>query len=154
MPRDKGKGVNMKKYETSHLVKGEDLNHHGTLFAAKATAWLIEAGFVTAACEHGKPEEIVLRGLQEMTFDKPVAKGSVVCYEGQVIYVGKTSLMVWVKGQDAISKEQFMEGFITFVTIDSQTSQKKTHQISLDQVQDAEELTLRERALKIVSNRN
>ena len=68
----------MKTYETHHLVKGEDLNHHGTLFAARAAAWLVEAGFATAACEHGNPDEIVMRNLQTMSFSKPVKKGSVV----------------------------------------------------------------------------
>ena len=42
----------MKQYETSHLVKQEDLNHHGTLFAARAAAWFVEAAFVAAGCEY------------------------------------------------------------------------------------------------------
>ena len=51
--RRAGNGI-MKIYETLHLVKGEDLNHHGTLFAARAAAWLVEAGFAAAACcPHG-----------------------------------------------------------------------------------------------------
>ena len=71
----------MKVYETLHLVKGEDLNHHGTLFAARAAAWLVEAGFAAAACEHGDTDEIVLRNLQNMSFSKPVDKGTVVKFE-------------------------------------------------------------------------
>ena len=41
----------MRMYETLHLVKGEDLNHHGTLFAARAAGWFAEAGFAAAVCE-------------------------------------------------------------------------------------------------------
>lgn len=43
----------MKVFKISHLVKSEDLNHHGTLFAGRTAEWLVEAGFVTAAAEHG-----------------------------------------------------------------------------------------------------
>lgn len=33
----------MKKYYTTHLVKSEDLNHHGTLFAARMASRFVEA---------------------------------------------------------------------------------------------------------------
>ena len=35
--------------DTSRLVKSEDLNHHGTLFAGRTAEWFVEAGFVSAA---------------------------------------------------------------------------------------------------------
>lgn len=143
----------MKKYETLHLVKGEDLNHHGTLFAAKATAWLVEAGFATAACEHGNPNEIVLRGIRDMSFCKPVPKGTVIRYEGQVVQVGNTSLIVCVKAQNAITEELYIEGYITFVTIDAMTATKKAHAVQLDVTEDTEELALREKALKLATQR-
>ena len=48
----------MKKYYATHLVKSEDLNHHGTLFAARTASWFVESAFIAAACEHGDPSEI------------------------------------------------------------------------------------------------
>lgn len=39
----------MKKYYTTHLVKSEDLNHHGTLFAARMASWFVDAAFARAA---------------------------------------------------------------------------------------------------------
>lgn len=48
----------MKVFKISHLVKSEDLNHHGTLFAGRTAEWLVEAGFVTAAAEHGRPQAV------------------------------------------------------------------------------------------------
>ena len=51
----------MKKYYATHLVKSEDLNHHGTLFAARTASWFVESAFIAAACEHGDPSEIVCR---------------------------------------------------------------------------------------------
>ena len=29
---------------TNRFVKGEDLNHHGTLFAGRAAEWFVESG--------------------------------------------------------------------------------------------------------------
>lgn len=144
----------MKVYETLHLVKGEDLNHHGTLFAARAAAWLVEAGFAAAACEHGDTDEIVLRNLQNMSFSRPVKKGTVVRFESRVVYAGSTSLMVAVTAKDAMTGEQAIEGFITFVTIDKETGIKKQHSVMLDEValneaSGGEEQKLREKALRL-----
>ena len=144
----------MKKYETLYLVKEEDLNHHGTLFAARAAAWLVEVGFATAACEHGNTDEIVMRNLQNMSFFKPVKKGTVVRFEGQVVYAGNTSLMVAVQASNALTGEKAIEGFITFVTIKEHTLEKKTHQVRLDETEDKAELMLRDKAAKLVAQRN
>ena len=143
----------MKAYETLHLVKGEDLNHHGTLFAARAAAWLIEAGFATAACEHGNADEIVMRNLQDMSFSKPVKKGSVVKFTGKVVYTGASSLMVCVCARDALSGEAAIEGYITFVTIDNLTGKAKPHQVVLDSTTDEEEKRLREKAQQLIQHR-
>ena len=146
----------MKVYETLHLVKGEDLNHHGTLFAARAAAWLVEAGFAAAACEHGDTDEIVLRNLQEMSFSKPVKKGTVVRFESRVVYVGSTSLTVAVQAKNAMTGEQAIEGYITFVTIDKETGKKKQHSVVLDEVavnesSGEDERKMREKALRLRS---
>lgn len=143
----------MKIYETLQLVKSEDLNHHGTLFAARAAAWLIEAGFTTAACEHGDADEIVLRNLQNMSFSKPVQKGTVVRFESRVVAAGNTSLTVAVTAKNALTGEQAIEGFITFVTIDKTTACKKPHNIVLDEPADEEERLFRERAEKYENTR-
>lgn len=134
----------MKLYETMHLVKGEDLNHHGTLFAARAAAWLVESGFATAACEHGNADELVLRSLSNMSFFKPVEKGCVLTLKSRVVYTGSTSLLVCVTAEDAMTGEGFFQGYITFVTIDAHTGAKKPHGVSLDNSEDEEELGQRD----------
>lgn len=139
----------MKIYETLHLVKGEDLNHHGTLFAARAAAWLVESGFAAAACEHGNADEIVLRNLQEMSFSRPVKKGAVVKFRSRVVYTGSTSLMVAVTARDAMTGEQAIEGYITFVTIEESTGKKKRHEVVLDEALEEEERQQREKAVQL-----
>lgn len=139
----------MKEYETIHLVKGEDLNHHETLFAARATEWLIEAGFVTAACEHGNSDEVVLRNLHNLSFSKPVQKGSVVKFISRVVFAGSTSLMVAVQAKNAMTGDVAVEAFITFVTIEQGSGKKKVHNVVLDEAADEEEMSLREKAEQI-----
>lgn len=143
----------MKEYETLHLVKEEDLNHHGTLFAARAAAWLVEAGFATAACEHGDTDEIVMRNLQSMSFFKSVKKGTVVKFTGRVVYTGSTSLIVAVTAKDALAGEAAIEGYITFVTIDKDTGKKKPHKVVLDETSNEEEQQQRVKALRLIEQR-
>ncbi|PKN68485.1 MAG: acyl-CoA thioesterase, partial [Deltaproteobacteria bacterium HGW-Deltaproteobacteria-10] len=41
--------MQLKTHIINHMVKGDDLNHHGTLFAGKTAMWFVEAGFIAAA---------------------------------------------------------------------------------------------------------
>lgn len=119
----------MKTYESNHLVKGEDLNHHGTLFAAKAASWFVEAAFVAAACEHGNTSEIVCRNIQEMSFTTPLEKGAVVQITSKIVEAGRTSLKVYVEMKDSISQAVAVTGYVIFVTVDADTRTKIPHGI-------------------------
>lgn len=136
----------MKVYESNHLIKSEDLNHHGTLFAARAASWLIEAGFVAAACEHGNTDEVVLRNLHNMSFSKPIQKGRIVNFYSRVVYAGQTSLMVAVCAEDSVSGEKAVEGYITFVTVNKENGGKLVHNVILDETTDENELRQRKQA--------
>lgn len=143
----------MKKYEALHLVKQEDLNHHGTLFAARAAQWLIEAGFAVAACEHGNTDEVVMRNVQDLSYYSPTQKGTILKLEGRVVLAGETSMMVAVTAKDALTGEVKIEGYMTFVTISEEDGRKKSHGVVLDEVADPEEQKLRDRALQIRNQR-
>ena len=143
----------MREYETLHLVKSEDLNHHGTLFAARGAAWLIEAGFTTVACEHGNTNEIVLRNIENVSYCRPVQKGSVVNVVSRVVYTGSSSVMVCVIVKDAMTREVAIEGYLTFVTIQEGGKGKLVHNIVLDDTSDEEELRQREQAKLLLAKR-
>lgn len=140
----------MKKYESIRLVKSEDLNHHGTLFAARGAAWLVEAAFTAAACAQGNTSQVVCRNLHDMAFTHPVKPGDILNFTGRIVYTGKTSLIVHVKAVSVMTGEQAIEGFATFVTVQEGIGGKLIHGIVLDKAEDEEELSLRERALKYV----
>jgi acyl-CoA hydrolase len=114
----------------NRLVKGEDLNHHGTLFAGRNAEWFVEAGFIAAA-SMTSPENIVCVNIHGMVFKKPIKKGSIIRYESRVVKTGTTSLVSYVQVFiDHI--DQFMiDGFLTFVHVDKD-DKPIPHGVSLD----------------------
>ena len=139
----------MKEYKISHLVKSEDLNHHGTLFAGRTAEWLVEAGFIAAAATHGRPQDILCVNVHGFTFKRPVQKGDILTILSRIVKAGTTSLMIHVKALCEIHGGQSVEGFVTFVCVDADTKKPKPHGISLDETQDEAELALRARALEV-----
>lgn len=87
----------MRNYSISHLIKSEDLNHHGTLYAGRSAEWLVESAFIAAAVEHGRPQDIVCINIHGFTFKKPVQKGDIMTFLSRVAKTGNTSITVYVK---------------------------------------------------------
>lgn len=90
----------LKSSETSlttyHLVRGMDLNHHGTLFAGKAALLFVESGFIVSSLALETNEIVCLR-IHGMLFKHPVKSGETVGFTSQIIYSGTTSVGVYVK---------------------------------------------------------
>lgn len=139
----------MKNYQISHLVKSEDLNHHGTLFAGRSAEWLVEAAFVAAASQHGRPQDVLCVNIHGFTFTKPVQKGDIITFLSRVAKVGNTSITVYVKAVSEIHKTTHVDGFLTFVCVEPDTKRKRSHGMILDEPQDEEEIAIRERAEKL-----
>lgn len=72
--------MRMKTLTIHHLVKGEDLNHHQTLFAGRGAEWLVEAGFIAAA-DLLPPEYVLCFKIHGMTFQRPVNPGEVIRFK-------------------------------------------------------------------------
>lgn len=136
----------MKEYQISHLVKSEDLNHHGTLFAGRSAEWLVEAAFIAAAAQHGRPQDVLCINIHGFTFKRPVQKGAIITLFSRIAKVGSTSITVYVKAVSEIDKSSHVEGFLTFVTVEPDTKLKRPHGIVLDETEDEEELEVRRKA--------
>lgn len=107
--------MKIRKMITHHLVKGEDLNHHGTLFAARMAEWFVEAGFISAAaCVPAK--QIVLVKINSMDFVRPVKPGEILRMESAVVSAGRTSLVSHITA--SVDGVPAVFGFITFVNVD------------------------------------
>ena len=143
----------MKKRHSSFIVMSEDLNHHRTLFVGKATMWLMETGFMTTAM-YKKPEEVVCFAVNMSKFLKPVPSGAIIDYTGQVAHVGKSSVTVYIYGKTFDSDDICIEGLVTYITIDKTTRKKVANGIVMDEPADEEEVKMRQRALKFLSNSN
>lgn len=140
--------VHMKKINASRLVKSEDLNHHGTLFAGRMAEWFIENCFICGAMETEKPENIVCMNVHGLSFNSPVNKGDIVNMESYIAKVGRTSFTVYGKITKNNLENIVSDGFITFVFVDD-NGKSMPHNIELSENVNEEETKVRERALKL-----
>lgn len=102
----------------SKLVRPENLNHHGTLFAGVTSMWFVEGAFIEASRVYGDPSKIVCIKIHGMKFIRPGNNGDILQIESVLAHVGKTSLSIYTKIYKRISGEQIVDGFVTFVTVD------------------------------------
>lgn len=135
--------MKLKIHVTNHMVKGDDLNHHGTLFAGKMAMWFVEAGFIAAASLKN-PESIVCMNIHGMLFMKPIHNGSIIRFESKVVLTGRTSLVSYVKVVDNSSEDFLVDGFITFIHVDKDV-RRIPHGIIINST-DPEDIALREKA--------
>lgn len=122
----------MNYYNIYKLIKSEDLNHHGTLFAGRMAEWFVESCFICAASEYKHPENLVCLKVHELNFNTPIRKGDIVNIKSKICLVGKTSIMVYGKvcrGNDDIV---LVDGYLTFVCID-ENGNKMNHNLILDE---------------------
>lgn len=105
---------------TMRLVKSEDLNHHGTLFAGRTAEWFVESGFIAAASLLN-PRNVVCLKIHGMFFTKPARSGDVLKFSSKVVYAGKSSLMVYVHVEKNGLEKPLVDGFTTFIHVDENT---------------------------------
>jgi acyl-CoA hydrolase len=98
------------------LVKSEDLNHHGTLFAGRCAEWFVEAAFIASASIL-PAENIVCLKIHGLKFSSPIVLGQIAHFESKLIHTGRTSFKVYVQLSSQENKEPIVSGFITFVHV-------------------------------------
>lgn len=132
----------------SHLIKPEDLQHHGTLFAGQMAKWLVEACFVAAARLVGKPEDVVCVQIHGIGFKKPAQNGDIIEIKAKVAFAGTTSITVG--GEAYVNEEPVssVSGMATFVTVDKQGVPYK-HGITLSDEYIAQNRTSYDEALRL-----
>lgn len=137
----------MKTHKTTRLVRYEDLNHHGTLFAGRLSEWFVESCFICAAKETGVPERLVCLEILDFMVKRPTLNGALVDFSCRVARTGKSSIIVHcsVTGNDGAGTA---EGFITFVSLD-EGEKPSPHGITLDEIADLDELDIRHRAHRL-----
>ncbi len=134
--------MSLTSYSTHHLVKSEDLNHHGTLYAGRTAEWFVESGFVAAA-SLTKPENVVCLKIHGMRFSRPVQRGDLICFTSCIAHAGTTSLVAHIKSE--VKGETVVEGFITFIHVDMKRG-KQSRMIVTVVPESEEEIALNELA--------
>lgn len=128
-------------FTTHHLIKSEDLNHHGTLYAGRSAEWFVESGFTAAASLCG-PEHILCVMIHGMEFSHPVQLGEIVTFTSKIVLTGKTSLVAYVAA--TVLGQLALEGFLTFVNVDLQ-GKPQPHGLVIEPVS-PDDAALQERA--------
>ncbi|NDL66244.1 acyl-CoA thioesterase [Anaerotalea alkaliphila] len=138
----------MIEHVVCRLVKGEDLNHHGTLFAGRMSEWFVEASFISAASLYKKPEHIVCLKVHGLQFLVPINKGAIINITTKVVHVGNTSITTYgrvvLEGEDTT----MVDGYITFVTVDHDGN-KMPHHLAPVEAADDRERKLQETARQL-----
>jgi acyl-CoA hydrolase len=102
------------------LVKSEDLNHHGTLFAGRTAEWFVESGFIAAASLLN-PQNIVCLKIHGMFFTKPAISGDVLKFSSKVVFAGRTSLVSYIHVENNGAEKPLVDGFVTFIHVNENT---------------------------------
>lgn len=105
---------------TTRLVKSEDLNHHGTLFAGRTAEWVVEAGF-TAAAKLVDPKSVVCLKIHGMYFSTPARPGEILTLISKVVWTGRSTLVSHIKVYKDELVEPIVNSFITFINVNAET---------------------------------
>lgn len=138
----------MDKTIITRLIKSEDLNHHGTLFAGRMAEWFIEGAFIAAASLYGKPQNIVCLKMHGLKFREPVRRGDIITLETMVVYAGTTSLTSYGCVRRSGDGRILVDGYATFVCVD-EGGKKMPHNITLPKPEDEWEAALRKEASEL-----
>ncbi len=118
---------------TAHMVLGRDLNHHDTLFAGQASAYMIECAFLAVQSFLQSPH-IVCRGLDGLRFFRPVHKGDTVGLSSRIVYAGETSAGAYICMNRRSDGQQAASCFVSFVHIDEETGRAVRHHAELPEL--------------------
>jgi acyl-CoA hydrolase len=105
---------------TMRLVKSEDLNHHGTLFAGRTAEWFVESGFIAVASLLN-PQNVVCLKIHGMYFTKPAKSGDVLKFSSKVVYAGRSSITSYIHVENNGADKSLVDGFVTFINVDENT---------------------------------
>ena len=120
MPSD---GSNDQVINTTHLVKGEDLNHHQTLYAGRCVEWCVQMAYITAENCFDLPRPVVFMSIRSLSMRSPAFLGEIIQLTGRVDYIGESTIGVRVdarKLQPKVDQKAVATGTFLFCTVDKE----------------------------------
>ena len=86
----------VREVRTANLVKGEDLNHHQTLYAGRCVEWCTHAAYIAAQSCFVVSQPLVFMSIRSLSMRTPGRLGDVIEFVGRVDYVGESTIGVRV----------------------------------------------------------
>ena len=134
------------------MIKSEDLNHHGTLFAGRSAEWFVESSFIAAASKLD-PKHIVCLKVHGLEFTHPMRLGNILGFESRIVHAGRTSLTVYCEVHEVkTSNEKCLDGFITFCSVDDNSKSTPHNLVITPETQ--EEIRLNNKATELLKRRD
>ncbi|MCG8408206.1 MAG: acyl-CoA thioesterase [Phycisphaerales bacterium] len=106
---------------TTHLIKGEDLNHHQTLYAGRCVEWCVQMAYIAAENCFNHPRPIVFMSIRSLSMRSPAYLGEIVQLTGRVDYIGESTIGVRVDARRLQPKDDqkaVATGTFLFCTVD------------------------------------
>lgn len=107
----------------THLVKGEDLNHHQTLYGGRCVEWCVHMAYVAAQSCFDTPRPLVFMSIRSLSMRTPARLGDLVEFAARVDYVGESTIGVRVdarKVQPREDRKPVVTGTFLFCTVDEE----------------------------------
>ncbi len=108
---------------TVHLVKGEDLNHHQTLYGGRCVEWCVHLAYLTAENCFDMPTPVVFMSIRSLSMRAPARLGEMIELTGRVDYVGESTIGIRVDGQKLQPRDDqkpVVTGTFLFCTVDEE----------------------------------
>lgn len=106
---------------TTHLVKGEDLNHHQTLYGGRCVEWCVEAAYMAAENCFDEARPVVFMSIHSLSMRAPARIGEMIEFVGRVDYIGESTVGIRVDGrklQATDERKTVVTGTFLFCTVD------------------------------------
>ncbi len=108
---------------TTHLVTGEDLNHHHTLYGGRCVEWCVHMAYIAAQSCFDEARPLVFMSIRSLSMRATAHLGDMVQFRGRVDYVGESTIGVRVdaiKVQPKKDQKTVATGTFLFCTVDDE----------------------------------
>jgi len=106
---------------TTHLVKGEDLNHHHTLYGGRCVEWCVHMAYIAAQSSFDETRPLVFMSIRSLSMRAAARLGDMVQIRGRVDHVGESTIGVRIdaiKVQPKSDQKTVATGTFLFCTVD------------------------------------
>jgi acyl-CoA hydrolase len=119
--------------EQQYFVRPTHINHYGRLFGGQLLYWIDELAGIVAMRHCGST--ITTAAIDNLQFKAPAHVGDMVVLQGEVTYVGKTSMEVRVDTyREALdgTREMINRAYIDMVAIDCKGRPKEVPNLAIE----------------------